>query len=45
MKYYMTFMTEIISKVNDAVNSFVWGIPMLVQIGRASCRERVLRLV
>ncbi len=30
MKYYMTFMTEIISKVNDAVNSFVWGIPMLV---------------
>ena len=30
MKYYMTFMTEIISKVNDAVHSFVWGIPMLV---------------
>lgn len=30
MKYYMTFMTDIISKVNDAVNSFVWGIPMLV---------------
>lgn len=30
MKDYMTFMTEIISKVNDAVNGFVWGIPMLI---------------